>query len=72
MTIGEFIAGYRYKHRLLRLVILTHDYDTLANLKLDFSDPNSEDMKELDNTFADAFVNSWYISNYGKLVVFVG
>lgn len=70
MTIRDFIAGYR--HNILKLVILTNDYDTLANLKLDFSDPDNEDMKELDNTFANAFINSWYINNYNELVVFVG
>lgn len=70
MTIREFIAGYI--RPTLRILIMTHDFDALADLKLDFGHPSSEDMQEFDNTFADAFVNSWYISNYGELVVFVG
>ncbi len=70
MTIRQFIAGYI--HPTLKILIMTHDFDTLADLKLDFGNPNSEDMQEFYNTFADAFINNWYISNYGELVVFVG
>lgn len=70
MTIREMLGGYI--RLTLKILIMTHDFDTLADLKLDFGNPNSEDMQEFDNTFADAFVNNWYISNYGELVVFVG
>ena len=70
MTIREFITGYIQP--TLRIIIMTHDFEALADLTLDFGHPNSKDMQEFDNAFADAFVNSWYISKYGELYVFVG
>lgn len=70
MTIREILGGYI--RPTLKILIMTHDFDTLADLELDFGHPDSENMKEFDNTFADAFVNNWYISNYGELVIFVG